>query len=196
MLTSQGLSNIPHMSGTDLGMYVSTQTQTLCITHLCVCVRVQSLANVAWSFAKLNYFDGGLWGVLTSQGLSNIPCMSGTDLGMYLWATTQRLKADAAMSGLGTAASNVCQSNHCKQGLQKVARVAVYASTPAQPALCKLVTVTCTMINECVPSLTVISVPPHTMHQGAILCKSVIATLECLCTRLTPITLQVYTAPQ
>ena len=65
------------------------------------------MANVAWSFAKLNYFEGRLWGVLTSQGLSNIPHMSDTDLGMYVWATTQRLKADAAVSGLGTTLTQV-----------------------------------------------------------------------------------------
>lgn len=62
---------------------------------------VQNLANVAWAFAKLGYFDMALFEALSSQAIAVAHQMTDLDLAHVTWAMCHAFSAQAASEGIG-----------------------------------------------------------------------------------------------
>lgn len=62
---------------------------------------MQNLANTAWAFAKLGFFDSKLFDALSSQALTVAPQLERQDLSHVTWAVCHAYTAQAAAQGIG-----------------------------------------------------------------------------------------------
>lgn len=70
-----------------------------CKCRCCGCA--QDLSKVAWSFAKLGYFEQGLWDALAATTIPNVKPLHGADLAQLTWAFCQAIADHAATDGVG-----------------------------------------------------------------------------------------------
>lgn len=66
---------------------------------MCCCVQV--LSNLAWSFAKLGYFEQALWDALASTTIANAEQLGSPELAQLTWAFCQVIVNQAANDGIG-----------------------------------------------------------------------------------------------
>ena len=66
---------------------------------MCCCAQV--LSNLAWSFAKLGYFEQGLWNALASSTMANADQLRSAELAQLTWAFCQAIADQAANDGIG-----------------------------------------------------------------------------------------------
>jgi len=62
---------------------------------------MQNLANTAWAFAKLGFFDSKLFDALSSQALTVAPQLERQDLSHVTWAVCHAYTAQPAAQGIG-----------------------------------------------------------------------------------------------
>ena len=66
-----------------------------------VCCCAQVLSNLAWSFAKLGYFEQELWDVLAATTIANASRLKSAELAQLSWAFCQAMSGQAAVDGIG-----------------------------------------------------------------------------------------------
>lgn len=59
------------------------------------------LSNLAWAFAKLGYFEQGLWDALASTTIDSASQLRSAELAQLTWAFCQAIADQAANDGIG-----------------------------------------------------------------------------------------------
>ena len=88
---------------------LSSVATDICPLHTAYCCKLagyvasvlQVLSTLAWSFAKLSYFDQGLWNGLASRTIAARQQLHGAELAQLCWAFGQVMSHQAAEDGIG-----------------------------------------------------------------------------------------------